>query len=279
MKRGTPNHPKVKRLARVLEIPRGYAVGILEGLWHCTARYAPQGNIGKLEDDEIADECGYEGDPATLIAALIECRWLDTCETSRLLVHDWKDHAESATKKYLKDNNLRFLDVKAVESKQVETCAHKSKQVATDVDKLGHTRPEPEPEPEPDTRPEPSVGETDDSTDRRRTSFASLHRLIGHDPGTADIALERYAEGIPDSVSVHGNQHDRWELIDRALSHAIESGADCQTVRGAVKYTAAIVERCITNECWPGEFPDARAGPRKNSHDLDALLKASSKGT
>jgi hypothetical protein len=47
MKRGTPEHPKTAHLMAALSIPRPYAVGILELLWHFTARYAPRGDVGR----------------------------------------------------------------------------------------------------------------------------------------------------------------------------------------------------------------------------------------
>ena len=59
VKRGTLEHPKLRALAKALEIPRPYAVGILESLWHLTARYAPQGDIGRFSDEEIARWVGW----------------------------------------------------------------------------------------------------------------------------------------------------------------------------------------------------------------------------
>jgi len=34
MKRGTPEHPKTRSLAKALGIPLPYAVGLLEMMWH-----------------------------------------------------------------------------------------------------------------------------------------------------------------------------------------------------------------------------------------------------
>lgn len=172
MKRGTPHHFKTRRLARLLGIPRGYAVGILEGLWHCAARYTPQGDIGKMANEEIAEEIGYEGDADHLVKCLADAGWVDHCDLHRLIIHDWNDHAEAATKKYLKDNNLDFYAPTRQGSKQVETSRDKCAQVETSSDSLGHTRPEPEPEPEAGPEPKPlpitpSVSAADAAVARR----------------------------------------------------------------------------------------------------------------
>ena len=96
MKRGTPEHIKTDRLMRILAIPRWQAVGILESLWHITARYAPCGDIGKWTDTDIASKIGYQDDTTILIQGLVDAGWLDQCPVYRLIVHDWQDHAEDA---------------------------------------------------------------------------------------------------------------------------------------------------------------------------------------
>lgn len=98
MKRGTPDHPKMKALARALNIPIAYANGIMERIWHFSAEYAPDGGIGKYGDQDIAVECGYDGDPELLVSALLaqNSRWLDNDDSVRLIVHDWPEHCEDS---------------------------------------------------------------------------------------------------------------------------------------------------------------------------------------
>ena len=124
MKRGTPDHWKMKRLAELLEIPDRYAIiaanGIMERLWHYTARYHPQGNIGAAPNWAIADACGWNcgkrsdrvgqdsGKVAAFVDALVVAGWLDRDNVSRLLVHDWPEHADTSVKKLLKDKGLEF---------------------------------------------------------------------------------------------------------------------------------------------------------------------------
>lgn len=96
MKAGTPDHPKIIHLSNLLDIPRYAAVGILETLWHWTAKYAIAGNIGRYDDDMIAHAIGWQGDAAELVSALVESQWLDKNDEHRLIVHDWPDHCEDS---------------------------------------------------------------------------------------------------------------------------------------------------------------------------------------
>ena len=77
MKRGTPDHPKLLALARELAIPKAHAVGLLETLWHWSARFCPQGNIGKWSDADIAAGATWEGDASDFVLALVAAKWLD----------------------------------------------------------------------------------------------------------------------------------------------------------------------------------------------------------
>lgn len=108
MKRGTPDHPKTLGLMRRLSCSRFEAIGILETLWHWTARFAPRGDIGRWTDVQIEAGLGWSG-PEGLIPALLESRWLDSDQTHRLIVHDWAQHADDATKKVLHRANLEFV--------------------------------------------------------------------------------------------------------------------------------------------------------------------------
>lgn len=63
MKRGAPDHPKMRRLARRLGLPHMAAVGCMEMLWHWASRYAQDGAIGRYDDDDIADAL-YWTEPA-----------------------------------------------------------------------------------------------------------------------------------------------------------------------------------------------------------------------
>lgn len=153
MKRGTIEHAKTAKLARCLKAPRYAAVGILESLWHMAATKAPTGDISTIPLDDVAFYVGWEGDPAEVVEALVESRWLDR-HGDQLLVHDWAQHAEDSVRKWLSRNNMTF-------AVPVETCRDKSGHVATNPDKSRHVAPAypslPSAEPTPMPVPPPTA--------------------------------------------------------------------------------------------------------------------------
>lgn len=90
--------PKFLRLVRKLRPLVGHesivdaesvAVSILERLWHAAIAGAKRGDIGRYEDDVIAEMVGWMGEPEQLVGMLVESGWLEPCETHRLVVSDW----------------------------------------------------------------------------------------------------------------------------------------------------------------------------------------------
>jgi hypothetical protein len=109
VKRGTPHHPKTLALAAILGVDRCTAVGILEGLFHWAGGYARRGDVGKHSDAAIASGVGSSVEGGRLVAALVECGWLDTCGCHRLRVHDWPEHADQAVHKTAEVKRAGFL--------------------------------------------------------------------------------------------------------------------------------------------------------------------------
>jgi hypothetical protein len=111
LKRGIAEHPKTKRLARLLAIPMPYAVGLVEMLCN---QWAPKaalcGDIGKWEDVDIAEGIGWPGDPTALIAGFVAAGQVDRCATHRLVIHDWHEHCDESVKKTLKKKGLAFAN-------------------------------------------------------------------------------------------------------------------------------------------------------------------------
>lgn len=128
MKRSGPDHPKMKHLAQLLNIEIWGAVGLMELLWHFAGKYAPQGDIGRYSDEVIAKAIHWDKRPGRtrippeflpssglvhtelwLISSLIRAEFIDRCDCHRLVIHDWKDHAEEAVKKFLSRHSLDFV--------------------------------------------------------------------------------------------------------------------------------------------------------------------------
>lgn len=116
MKRSTVDHPKLKMLMRALDVGKIEAVGILELLWHFTAKFTPAGDIGKYEPQSVADWMGYDGDAEALFGALASSRWLDRTQQTHgerinaYVVHDWFDHADDSVHMGLARSALLFVD-------------------------------------------------------------------------------------------------------------------------------------------------------------------------
>lgn len=83
-------HPKTKRLCRLLALPRPMVVGYLHFLWWWAYDYAADGDLSAFTDEDIADALDWEGDPGALVSALIHSGFVT--EDRRL--HDWEDFAQ-----------------------------------------------------------------------------------------------------------------------------------------------------------------------------------------
>jgi hypothetical protein len=109
MKRDTPDHWKVQALVSTLRLPGRYAaVGILESLWHFTARYCPRGDLGSIPPAALAAWIGYHNAPR-LVNALRKCGWIDGAGSSTT-IHHWSHHAEDSVHRALARTGRRFAD-------------------------------------------------------------------------------------------------------------------------------------------------------------------------
>jgi len=148
MKREALNHTKMKRLCRSLDIRPYEAVGIMESFWHLTAKEAPQGDIGKLSNQDIADAIGWEGSDEKFIESLVSARWVDQDPDVRLFVHDWPEHCEDSVHMRLARLGLLFANgtkpkmtrLSVAERKKAETvyrlCAQRALAVSATNDQF-----------------------------------------------------------------------------------------------------------------------------------------------
>lgn len=92
-------HPKLKKLALLLNISRPQAVGHLHYLWWWGLKFADyDGGLGKYDETDIAAAANWEGDPLMFVQALLDCGkpkrkgFLERTETGELIIHDWDDY-------------------------------------------------------------------------------------------------------------------------------------------------------------------------------------------
>ena len=91
------DHPKLKKLARGLEVSIPTALGHLHMLWWWAMDYAQDGNLTPFDALDIADAAGWEGDPERFVDAMVNCGFrgagfLERTEDGELLIHDWNEH-------------------------------------------------------------------------------------------------------------------------------------------------------------------------------------------
>ena len=202
------------RLAERLSLPRYAAVGIMESLWHMAATKAPTGDITAIGAEDIAFYVRWDREPSELIEALVACRWVDR-DGDRLLIHDWKEHAEDSVKKWLSRHGMKFADnsihttqcpdmsrhvVPAIAlavadaSAEPRQAAPEETDLSADADaikpKRAKRKPKPEAEPKP---PAPYTRFTDYFCDEWQAKYAAKYPFKTKD-GTAAAAIWKYVD-------------------------------------------------------------------------------------
>lgn len=92
-----PQHPKTRRLCRMLDTSLPAVIGHLHLLWYWAMNYAPDGDLTPFDAADIADAAGWEGDAATFMQALIDCGPGQTAgfieqADDAMHIHDWEQY-------------------------------------------------------------------------------------------------------------------------------------------------------------------------------------------
>jgi hypothetical protein len=86
-------HPKTRKLARLLGVPIPTAIGHLHLLWHFALKYAPDGELSRFDWDDIENGVMWEGTPDEFCAQCIAAGWLDLDDVTEVLsIHDWDEY-------------------------------------------------------------------------------------------------------------------------------------------------------------------------------------------
>jgi hypothetical protein len=119
-------HPKVIKAARILKVSIPAVIGHLHLLWWWCLEYAPDGEIGCFDAEDIAIAIGWEGDAGDFINALVHCGkkdgkgFLDR-DGDSLSIHDWEEHCGKDYEKRQKEaERLRGIR----EKKKEQQTAH-----------------------------------------------------------------------------------------------------------------------------------------------------------
>lgn len=197
MLRQAHGSPKLAHLKALLGVPRFQAVGLLECLWHFTATQAPRGDVGKWSDGQIAAALEWPGDPAALVVALVESRWLDRCARHRLVVHDWQDHADQTVKRSPQVRELGFAQRLASDSLASDASVASDSLVKSSTSASVAIQPDPDPDPDPE--PEPALAESErrsSASEPERSRKRARRTKSRTTPDQAPPAKSKGADGV-----------------------------------------------------------------------------------
>lgn len=113
------DHPKTRKLARLLGIPKVAVIGHLHCLWWWATDYAEDGSLQRYDDLDIAIGAEWDGDPASFLDALVTAGFLDDDEHG-LRIHDWDEYAGKLIERR-KANAERMRKTRAEHEQGTET--------------------------------------------------------------------------------------------------------------------------------------------------------------
>ena len=92
-------HPKTLRAAKLLNVSIPAVIGHLHLLWWWCLDYAEDGDLGGLDNSEIAQAALWPGEPQAFVEALLnagassKAGFLEHSSNGHLVVHDWDEYA------------------------------------------------------------------------------------------------------------------------------------------------------------------------------------------
>lgn len=225
VKREAVGHTKMKKLCRLLDIPVYQGIGILEGIWHLTAREAQRGDIGKLSNEDIALGIDYRGDEEKLISALVKCEWLDEHPQFRLVVHDWHEHADDAVKKRIARSGSGFCQPTADNSRDRQISADDGRQRQPPAELGSLPVPVPVPDPVPVPAPLPGGGAviaSSDGVDSATEVSPTAGRKIHDTPVSKLVLTDRFFAAAWDRHHKHRGSESTKSVRRTLLSRDVD---------------------------------------------------------
>lgn len=165
-------HPKLHRLARLLDVPRTSAAGLLHFLWWWALDHAEDGNITHFDALDIALAAGWEGDPEVFLGALIDCGPGDRAGfvervDGGLYLHDWYEFAG------------KLIDRRVRDRERKRTGRGKSDASPTDVQGTGRGNPGVQNPTEPNPKDSPSSADADGVSDTFDEWWTAYPKKVG----------------------------------------------------------------------------------------------------
>lgn len=242
MKVGTELTPKFKKLKRRLGLPLWQVKGLLESLWHVTLSSTPEGDIGRLSNEDIAATIEWDGDEDDLIHTLTETGWIDESDEYRLVIHDWHVHAPNYLKANFKKWGKSFCTGPSEQGAEqgAEQCAEQgAEQGALDVT---HSREPIQSNPNQfkPSQSNPIQSSPDHANRNGRFASRERDRRVGFGEGLDSETREQaehIAERIARVVPIRGDPSAQEAVCDVAIRVATGdvSRADLETALDAIR--------------------------------------------
>lgn len=84
-------HPKTRKLAHLLNIPKPQAIGHLHCFWWWALDYAQEGDLRRYDALDLAIGAEWEGDAEAFVDAMVLAGFID--DDDGWQIHDWHDYA------------------------------------------------------------------------------------------------------------------------------------------------------------------------------------------
>lgn len=101
---GLYGHAKIKKLIRRVGFEAPWR---LVGLWLYARQHKPDGVLSGMTAEDIELAVDWTGKTGELVAALVECRWLDLSDDTYKL-HDWEEHQPFASNAQARKDSARL---------------------------------------------------------------------------------------------------------------------------------------------------------------------------
>lgn len=131
-------HPKTKKFARLLGVSLPAALGHLHLFWWWAMDYAQDGDISRYDMEELADACGWEGEPKKMFHALLDAGFTEG-DNGDYHIHDWFDYAGRLIEQREKNKERKRMS----RAKKGDVTRPSRGQASDDRESHGATEPNP----------------------------------------------------------------------------------------------------------------------------------------
>lgn len=125
------------------------AMGLLHRLQHVAIVDCPCGDIGSLDDEDIAELIGWRGESQVIVDALVSTEWLDRCDVHRLVIRNWAEDAPTFVKGNLKKHGKNFAVSSRDQTEPNPTRPKGTQPDLTEPNLTGKVKPKAQPKVEP----------------------------------------------------------------------------------------------------------------------------------